>query len=601
MKNLLFALLVLSNTIIFAQPCSNLFFSEYVEGSSNNKALEITNPSSVSVNLSGYSIQTFANGGTSASNTLNLVGTLPAGSSYVIVNSQSNQAILDVKDTSSAVTFFNGNDAVALFNGTTVLDVIGEIGNDPGANGWAVSTGFTKDNTLVRKVTVNEGTTNWVTGASQWDVLAIDVTTDLGSHTFNACALPADSVARFSPSAATVLEDAGTYTINVQLNQAVDVAKTISIALKSGNAADVSNFATQTVNFAANTSSQNVTVTLVDNGTQNANSLVVFRLFNPSSGLLLGSDSLFTLTIADDDAPLNNNILPISALTGVDADGVLDSLGVVAEVRGTVLGINTRATGLQFTINDGTGGLVVFSNANSFGYNVNEGDSLAVIGEVDDFSGAAQLSFLDTVYKVGTGTVPVPNVINFPDESTEGFLVRSNNLTLVDVTQWDNSNPNGFTVDVRNANGDEFEIRIDEQTALFNEPRPTGTFSVIGIGGQFDASSPYTSFYNIAPRYLTDLVLVNGITEKQKGITSLNVYPNPAQEKAIIEFNAEIPSKAAVYVIDITGKQVYNENYNFNKGSNTVLINTTNLSNGLYIVEINGNELLSRSKLNISK
>lgn len=601
MKNLLFALLVLSNTIIFAQPCSNLFFSEYVEGSSNNKALEITNPTPVSINLSGYSIQTFANGGTSASNTFNLSGTLAAGASYVIVNSQANQALQAVKDTVSAVTNFNGNDAVALFSGTTKIDVIGEIGNDPGANGWAVGSGFTKDNTLVRKATVNEGTTNWVTGATQWDVLAIDVTSNTGSHTFNACAAPADSIARFSPNAATVLENIGTYNINVQLNQAVDAAKTISIAVKSGNAADVSNFASQTVNFAANTSSQNVSVTIVDNGVQNANSVVVFRLFNPSNGLLLGSDSLYTLTIADDEAPVNTGSLPISVVTSVDANGEVDSLAVNAEVRGTVLGINTRATGIQFTINDGTGGIGVFSPTNTFGYSVNEGDSLVVVGEVAQFNGQTQLSFLDTVYKVGNGFVPTPEVVAFPDEETEGFLVRVNNLTLTNPSDWDNSNASGFTVDVVSANGDEFEIRIDEQTALFNEPRPTGTFSIIGIGGQFDASSPYTSFYNIAPRYLTDLVLVNGITEKQKGITSLNVYPNPAQEKAIIEFNAEIPSKAAVSVIDITGKQVYNENYNFNKGSNTVLINTTNLSNGLYVVEINGNELLSRSKLNISK
>ena len=47
------ALFVFAAVAAGAQPCTELFISEYVEGSSNNKAIEIYNPTGVAVNLSG--------------------------------------------------------------------------------------------------------------------------------------------------------------------------------------------------------------------------------------------------------------------------------------------------------------------------------------------------------------------------------------------------------------------------------------------------------------------------------------------------------------------------------------------------------------------
>jgi 2',3'-cyclic-nucleotide 2'-phosphodiesterase / 3'-nucleotidase / 5'-nucleotidase len=218
MKKLLTVICALVSSAIIAQPCSNLFFSEYVEGTSNNKALEIYNPSPVSVNLSGYKVQLYTNGSATPNTTFNLSGSLAAGATYVIANSQANAAVLAVRDTVSGVTAFNGNDAIALASGTTILDVIGIIGNNPDTS-WAVGSGFTRNFTLVRKTSVNEGTTNWTTGATQWDVLPIDDFSDLGSHTITPCAAPSDTIVRFSPNAASVAENAGTYSINVQLNQ----------------------------------------------------------------------------------------------------------------------------------------------------------------------------------------------------------------------------------------------------------------------------------------------------------------------------------------------------------------------------------------------
>ena len=82
MKKILLSILFLS-TISFGQHCSQLFFSEYVEGWSNNKALEIYNPTGEEIDLSSYSISRYANGGTSPSTT-QLSGTISPYGTFVV-------------------------------------------------------------------------------------------------------------------------------------------------------------------------------------------------------------------------------------------------------------------------------------------------------------------------------------------------------------------------------------------------------------------------------------------------------------------------------------------------------------------------------------
>jgi hypothetical protein len=67
---------------------------------------------------------------------------------------------------------------------------------------------------------------------------------------------------------------------------------------------------------------------------------------------------------------------------------------------------------------------------------------------------------------------------------------------------------------------DTFDIRIDNDVNLFNSPAPTGTFSMIGVGSQFDASAPHTSGYQLCPRYLQDLVQV--VTYSVSGTLTYN-------------------------------------------------------------------------------
>lgn len=174
----------------------SLIFSEYIEGSSNNKALEIYNPSGAAVNLANYSVRVFSNGNTTPGNQLSLgtvASSLAAGDSIVIANAGAEAAVLGVADTTSTVTFFNGDDAVALFDGSMLVDLIGVIGEDPGTN-WTDGSHATSEQTLRRKISICSGNPDGFSPVSklsgEWDTFAQNTFGGLGSHTVDCAAQP---------------------------------------------------------------------------------------------------------------------------------------------------------------------------------------------------------------------------------------------------------------------------------------------------------------------------------------------------------------------------------------------------------------------------
>jgi hypothetical protein len=165
-----------------------VFISEYIEGSSNNKALEIYNGTGAELDLTGYSVQKSSNGDGAWGSEEALTGTLAAGDVFVIANSQSVQAILDVADVTSSVTYYNGNDAVGLFYNGELIDVIGVPSEDII---WDVA-GVTEaalNHTLTRKYPdVIMGNTDWAASAgtnaddSEWIVSDVDDFSGIGWH-----------------------------------------------------------------------------------------------------------------------------------------------------------------------------------------------------------------------------------------------------------------------------------------------------------------------------------------------------------------------------------------------------------------------------------
>ncbi|HXH19453.1 MAG TPA: T9SS type A sorting domain-containing protein, partial [Chitinophagales bacterium] len=287
---------------------------------------------------------------------------------------------------------------------------------------------------------------------------------------------------------------------------------------------------------------------------------------------------------------------PIAILTAVDSNGVADSSGVRCSVSGLVYGGNLRAAGLQFTIHDQTGGIGVFSSSADFGYSVEEGDSVVVVGVVAQFNGFTQMESLDTVYEAGTGMLPQPVNTVVLDESTESELVRINNVSLISPVQWNNSNPSGFSVDIRQGMINFFSMRIDEQTDLFSQNAPTGTFDVIGLGGQFDNSPPFTEGYQITPRSSADVILHTAAEElvSQKAFA---VYPNPGSGIFHIRLKEQTKETFTLRVADLAGRVMLKSSQASDAGY--LQINLSDAAEGLYLIEITGKSFTAKSRVNV--
>ncbi|MDG1742036.1 MAG: gliding motility-associated C-terminal domain-containing protein, partial [Crocinitomicaceae bacterium] len=175
-----------------ASNASDLFISEYVEGSSNNKYIEIFNGTGGSVDLTDYRLRLYSNGANTPNNDVILSGTLANNSTLVYRNSSAT-AYTGTSTVNAAVSF-NGDDAVALYkiSSSSFVDVFGRIGDDPGS-AWSAGGNSTANKTLVRNSNITGGVTASPTGtgatafttlATEWSQSNQDDVSNLGSHTY---------------------------------------------------------------------------------------------------------------------------------------------------------------------------------------------------------------------------------------------------------------------------------------------------------------------------------------------------------------------------------------------------------------------------------
>ncbi|MFQ2645660.1 ExeM/NucH family extracellular endonuclease [Aeromonas caviae] len=144
------------------QAQAQLLITEYLEGSGNNKAVELSNLGSDAVDLSQYRLALYANGKPitdAPTNSLALQGTLAPGASLVLANPSANAEILAKTTQTSGNLVFNGDDALVLYRGSEIIDSVGQVGMDPGT-AWVSGNVSTLDMTLRRKATVTIGRTD---------------------------------------------------------------------------------------------------------------------------------------------------------------------------------------------------------------------------------------------------------------------------------------------------------------------------------------------------------------------------------------------------------------------------------------------------------
>lgn len=161
------------NTSDNGSQTTDLFISEYVEGSVTNKAIEIANFTGGPISLSNYTLKLATNSNNfSTTYTFPNSPTIANGDVFVVANSGLNSGCQSEQDdVNNSITGFNGNDVIGLFKNNVLIDILGLEGDD---------SDFAKNVTLIRKPEIEFPSTTY--DANEWNVESIDDCSDLGQH-----------------------------------------------------------------------------------------------------------------------------------------------------------------------------------------------------------------------------------------------------------------------------------------------------------------------------------------------------------------------------------------------------------------------------------
>jgi hypothetical protein len=414
--------------VAFAAP-SDLLISEYVEGSSNNKAIEIFNGTGASIDLatSGYRLETYSNGNATAGLTINLTGTVASGDVHVVAHASADAAILAQTDQTTSAGWFNGNDAVVLRSGGAsgpVVDAVGQVGVDPGTE-WGSGLTSTMDNTLRRKSGVEAGDTDPADAFDptvEWDGYANNTFDGLGSHAGGTG--DPSAVVTCGPALATAEGTAATRTVtatdgNDQITN-LDVTG-VSPAPSAGTisrtaftpAAEVGGTASADITVSATVpaGSYAVTVTATDAEGATASCVLTVTVTGAPTVLTVGQVQGPTTDAENgktDRSPLapasgNGSSSTLYDVRGVITQKTLARTSAGASQNGFFLQSRVGATDGDPTTSDG---IFVFMGAFTSligGYTPTVGDEVVLRARVAEFFNLTQLTGASLVTTLATG------------------------------------------------------------------------------------------------------------------------------------------------------------------------------------------------------
>ncbi len=482
MKNyVLFPLLLLSTLL-----AQDLFFSEYIEGSSYNKALEIYNPTDATIDLSEYQLWQISNGGDWPEYTVDISGQLAPGDVFVVCHEDADPAMTAHADLLITL-YHNGDDAQGLAkndgSGNFILiDAIGESGDDPGS-GWDVAgvTNGTKEHTLVRMPNVSQGNTDWDSSAgttasnSEWLVYPQNTFDYLGSHDYGGTVL---------------IVDAGD-------DQLVLPGELVSLD-GSGSAGDIIAYIWTQI------SGTSVSIS----GSESAEATFTA----PSEGGALE----FELTVYDSEG---NSATDVTSVNVIDQMSILSArnmgVGAAVMVQGVVISINFQEGNgnTEYVIQDDTAGLVVFGVG--FDVDLSYGDLIQVSGLTDEFNGKFEVlvSSENDIAVMGQGALPEAQLVTVSDLSINGESYESELITIQSVTVIDGvwpSEGSSENLTIVDGGSGTATMRIDSDTEIDGTDEPSWPANVTGVAGQYDSSEPYTEGYQLLPCFTSDFVATGG-------------------------------------------------------------------------------------------
>ncbi|MCT4665319.1 MAG: lamin tail domain-containing protein [Flavobacteriales bacterium] len=514
---------------------TSIFFSEYVEGSGQNKALEIFNGSGSSIDLGNYAVLYGYNGnGWTDTLTFPMGTTVADQDVYVIANSQATTDILNVADTTfsynqSTVASFNGDDGRGLAirtapNTYTILDIIGNPNEDPGS-AWDLANGnnATSNNTITRLSSITTGsldTASWTAGTNaEWNIHPSNTFTFLGQHTMGVTTQP---------------------NINFQANN------TVNKGYLASQLPSQETFAIDTANVPAG-------------------ALMAAYIINPD----LSKDTILPLSSTELELsvtmfgtykmhaalvnPLNASIIKVDTLEFNANQLTIDTVADIAALRSGTIGdyytlsgealiTYMNASRNQKYIQDATGAIVIDDPAGTITTSFDRYDGIKnLTGKLKEYGNFLQIEPTENITASSTGNTFTPEVITIADYRAdeeayeaecvtfEGAKFETTSTTFAEKKNYDliqNGDTANFRLSFKNLDYKGWDIpTVKVNITLI----PTQTFN----------------FLNVTSRDSNDIELLN--TSLEELGEEANLYPMPVRDELNVEFTSEKERRIVIY------------------------------------------------------
>ncbi len=555
MKQLLLFLILGIMTIQSYSQNTSLIFSEYIEGSSSNKYLEIYNGTGADVDLSGYIVNLYANGSTDSTATLELTGTLTAGDVYIIGNSSAD-AYTGTIDVTSNVTYYNGDDAIALkTTNNEFVDIIGRIGEKVS---WSDGDYATTNHTLIRKSSVASGVNvnpaegeGFATLTTEWDVYDSDEVSYLGSY-------PITTTSVASPSFSV---DEGTYTETqyVELSTTTDGA-TIYYTL-DGTAPD--------------NASTEYSAELEISETTTINAIAYYN--DDYSDVSSATYTISSATIVADLGELRN---------AYDAN----STDVIYSVSGRVY-VSAVYNDNNFYIQDDNGAIVIYDGNDVLVTSHSIGDGIInITGTLTEYNGVLELLPIEDADDYTTNNTVSSTTVSISDLNNNWENYESRLVTINTVSFDDTSAGTAFS-------GYSSYTITDEDTNDFNLFTKFGDLDATTIPSSANVTGIAVLYngttFEICPRYADDIVSLNSTAiDELSAVTT--IYPNPFSSF----IHVECQNIKTIQLSNISGEVVKSQNI---EGADKASVSTSDLADGVYIIKITKEDGSSTIKKLIKK
>lgn len=546
---------------------SDLFISEYIEGSSNNKAIEIYNGTGNNIDLSlfNYTVELYPNGAATAGNTVTLSGILADGDVFVIANSSASEAIKTKSDITNSVANFNGDDAIVLKKNGTIIDVFGKVGEDPGTS-WG--DGATVDHTMVRKSSITQGDTNpgdAFVPTAEWDIYAKDTFTYLGSHTMDSSGGGSEPVKVANVTAIPGADQVFPGT-EVKLFSATEGASVYYAVYYAVYAPDYSG-----VHYEVFDENEPIVV----------NEPLMIKAYASKNGLENSDISEFEYSLAQE-------------MTIADAKEL--ALGTKGIFEGKVTSVPGSFGTKSFYIQDETAGALVYTSSL---ISIPEiGNTVRIEGETAEYSGKFEI-VPEKIEITDNGTAePAAKAVSLSQisEENEGVLVKLRAVEITEITS--DSYKSAYITINDGING--VTVKLDNRTGETSDNVTVQAGDYVDVTGVVEQSSNNPAQYRVMIRSLDDIDTTNVIS-----MSAARALPDdsPAVIQGIVISKPGSFGQKSFYIQDfVSGALVYTSSVDSAvvRGSRLLITGKTDSYAGKFEIVPSGIEILSQEAAEFS-